>query len=70
MMNGHKWDLFVLQLSFFWWFLLVMVTLGIAAIYVTPYISATTANFYNSIKGTEEIEVKEEKVEEKKEVEE
>ena len=47
-------------------FLLVV----LAAIYVTPYISATTANFYNSIKGTEEIEVKEEKVEEKKEVEE
>ncbi len=60
MMNGHKWDLFVLQLSFFWWYLLVMVTFGIAAIYVTPYISATTANFYNSIKGTEEVEVKEE----------
>ena len=39
---------------------LVMVTLGIAAIYVTPYISATTANFYNSIKGLEEVEVKEE----------
>jgi len=37
-----------------------MVTLGIAAIYVTPYISATTANFYNSIKGSEEVEVKEE----------
>ena len=50
MMNGHKWDLFVLQLSFFWWYLLVGVTFGIAAIYVTPYISATTANFYNSIK--------------------
>lgn len=50
MMNGHKWDLFVLQLSFFWWYLLVGITLGIASIYVTPYISATTANFYNSIK--------------------
>lgn len=49
-MNGHKWDLFVLQLSFFWWYLLSGITFGIAAIYVTPYISATTANFYNSIK--------------------
>lgn len=53
MMNGHKWDLFVLQLSFFWWYLLVGITFGIAAIYVTPYISATTANFYNSIKEKE-----------------
>ena len=53
MMNGHKWDLFVLQLSFFWWYLLVGITFGIAAIYVTPYITATTANFYNSIKEKE-----------------
>ena len=51
-MNGHKWDLFVLQLSFFWWYCLIGITFGIAAIYVTPYISATTANFYNSIKGS------------------
>lgn len=49
-MNGHKMELFVLQLSFIGWFLLVGITLGIASIYVTPYISATTANFYNSIK--------------------
>ena len=51
MMDGHKLDLFVLQLSFIGWYLLVGITFGIAAIYVTPYISATTANFYNSIKG-------------------
>lgn len=57
MMNGHKWDLFVLQLSFFWWSLLVGVTFGIASIYVIPYISATTANFYNSIKDSSNEEV-------------
>ena len=50
MMNGHKWDLFVLQLSFIGWYLLSGITLGIAAIYVVPYVSSTTANFYNSIK--------------------
>ena len=49
-MDGHKFDLFVLQLSFFWWHMLVGITFGIASIYVIPYISATTANFYNSIK--------------------
>jgi len=49
-MKGHKWDLFVLQLSFFWWYLLGGVTFGLAYIYVMPYIAATTANFYNSIK--------------------
>ena len=50
MMKGHKFELFVLQLSFIGWYMLVGVTFGIAAIYVIPYISATTANFYNSIK--------------------
>ena len=49
-MDGHKFDLFVLQLSFFWWYILSGITFGIASIYVIPYISATTANFYNSIK--------------------
>ena len=49
-MNGHKFDLFVLQLSVFWWYMLSAITFGIAYIYVIPYVSATTANFYNSIK--------------------
>lgn len=52
-MNGHKWDLFVLCLSFFWWYLLVGITFGLAGIYVVPYVNATIANFYNSIKGSE-----------------
>lgn len=53
-MNGHKMDLFVLQLSFILWDILVGITFGIAAIYVIPYKSATIANFYNSIKDEEE----------------
>lgn len=52
MMDGHKMELFVLNLSFIGWYLLCAVTFGIAAIWVTPYVSATTANFYNSIKNT------------------
>lgn len=48
--QGHKMELFILQLSFFGWFLLVGLTFGIAAIYVIPYMDATMANFYNSIK--------------------
>lgn len=52
MMDGHKMELFVLNLSFIGWYLLCAVTLGIAGIWVVPYVSATTANFYNSIKNT------------------
>ena len=49
MMEGHKMDYFVLQLSFFGWIVLTMVTFGLAGIYVIPYVSATTVNFYRSI---------------------
>lgn len=49
-MNGHKFDLFVLQLSFILWYLLGAITFGIAYIYIVPYFDATMANFYNEIK--------------------
>lgn len=52
MMDGHKMELFVLQLSFIGWYLLCGVTFGIAGIWVIPYVNATMANFYNSIKNT------------------
>ena len=52
MMNGHKWDLFVLHLSFIGWFLLSSLTFGILQIcYVAPYLSATTAAFYDNLKA-------------------
>ena len=50
MMKGHKMEMFILDLSFIGWYLLVSVTGGIASIWVTPYITATKTNFYNSIK--------------------
>lgn len=49
-MKGHKMDLFVIHLSFILWCVLGAFTLGLAYIYVTPYMSATVANFYQSIK--------------------
>lgn len=57
MMHGHKMDLFVLMLSFIGWILLVMVTFGIAAIWVVPYMETTMVNFYNKIKPQEAITV-------------
>lgn len=55
MMNGHKMELFVLYLSFIGWGLLCAVTFGIAAIWVIPYMNATMANFYKSIKPAVEV---------------
>ena len=49
-MKGHKWEYFVLNLSFILWILLGVITLGLGFIYVMPYMRTTTANFYNSIK--------------------
>jgi uncharacterized membrane protein len=50
MMDGHKMDLFLLFLSFIGWSILVVITLGIAGIWVYPYISASMTNFYLSVK--------------------
>lgn len=53
-MEGHKMDLFILELSFIGWFLLTSITCGIAGIYVIPYYQATLTNFYKEIKDTSE----------------
>jgi uncharacterized membrane protein len=50
MMDGHKMDLFLLFLSFIGWLLLVVITFGIAGIWVYPYLYATFTNFYLSVK--------------------
>lgn len=49
LMDGHKADLFILQLSFILWALLVIVTLGIALFYVYPYFSLAKQNFYKHL---------------------
>ena len=51
MMKGRRVELFVLGLSFIPWILLIMVTFGIAAIYVGPYMTLTFTNYYHRIKG-------------------
>ena len=55
--KGHKLDLVVLSLSFLPWFLLGMVTLGIAYIYVVPYVSTTMANYYKELKAATEYKL-------------
>ena len=52
MMNGHKMELFVLELSFIGWAILNTCTFGILGIFwVNPYISATMAEFYAAVKA-------------------
>lgn len=52
MMNGQKFDVFVLDLSFFLWWILSSITFNIVGIlYVFPYIYATDAELYLAIKN-------------------
>ena len=51
MMNGHKFDLFILDLSFIGWYILSSFTFGILLLYVQPYHLAARAEFYENIRG-------------------
>ena len=59
MMKGHKWNAFVLDLSFFGWIVLSVLTLGLVGVFYTnPYIYATDAELYKAIKAEYESRVK------------
>ncbi len=51
MMRGHKWQLFVLDLSFIGWYIVGALCLGVGTLWVVPYESAAKAQFYESIKN-------------------
>ena len=50
LMKGHKWDYFVFSLSFIGWILLCVITIGIALVYVEPYILVAEALYYEELK--------------------
>jgi len=49
MMDGHKWDLFVLELSFIGWSLLAAMSLNIGNLVLNPYRNAATTAFYRQL---------------------
>lgn len=49
LMNGHKWEYFVLQLSFIGWAMLANLTFGIGYLWLVPYIETTNAAFYQNL---------------------
>ena len=49
LMEGNRWRLFCLQLSFIGWGLLSSLTLGIGHLWLTPYRQAATAAFYREL---------------------
>ena len=55
MMKGHKFDLFWLLLSFIGWYLLCLITFGLALLWVTPYVETAIASFYEDVKADYEL---------------
>lgn len=49
MMAGHKWELFVLDLSFLGWYILALIPF--MTIWVTPYTKLTYAVYYDTLRG-------------------
>lgn len=53
LMDGHKWELFRLHLSFIGWALLCILTLGIGILWLIPYMNTAQAAFYENLKAEE-----------------
>ena len=51
LLNGHKWETFVLDLSFLGWILVGALCLGVGTLWVTPYMAATEAQFYEYVRS-------------------
>lgn len=49
LMDGYKGKLFWLDVTFIGWHLLALMSCGIGYLWLTPYISATKAAFYNNL---------------------
>jgi uncharacterized membrane protein len=50
MTSGCKFDIFVLHLSFIGWCLLGVLALGVGILFVGPYIEATFAELYATLR--------------------
>lgn len=55
MMEGYKWKLFCLDLSFLGWYIVGALCLGIGVFFVTPYHQVARANFYEALKAEQGI---------------
>lgn len=49
LMDGHKWEFFVLQLSFLGWAILCVLTTGIGFLWLKPYMETTNALYYRQL---------------------
>ena len=47
-MDGHKMEMFVLDLSFIGWMILCMFTFGIGMLFLHPYMQATKVEYIDA----------------------
>lgn len=47
--KGHKWDLFLLDLSFLGWAILASIPAGLGFVVLTPYMTMTEVNTYHAL---------------------
>lgn len=50
MMNGHKFESFKIDLSFLGWNILIVLTFGLAGIFVKPYYESVYAEYYSRLR--------------------
>lgn len=53
--NGHKWELFILDLSFIGWLIVGALCFGVGTLWVTPYMAASKSQFYNELVSAPQI---------------
>lgn len=51
LMNGHKWEYFLLNLTFTGWVILGCLSLGLGFLWISPYIQVTKAKYYRKLAG-------------------
>ena len=56
MMKGHKWQLFVMDLSFIGWYIVGFLCLGVGVLWVHPYYELSKALFYEELKAEQSKE--------------
>lgn len=50
MMDGNRWRLFCLELSFIGWSILASFTFGIGGLFLTPYVQTAVTSFYRELR--------------------
>lgn len=57
MTRGHKWEMFVLDLSFLGWYILGSLLFGLGFYFVHPYYNATHAELYLALKDKASLSI-------------